>query len=133
LSEIVDHQKDGTVIAIDDSFNLGTGQHQCTTKGFQLLVEWKDGSSDWLPLLELKKSYPIEVTEYAVNKKIVSEAKTPFTSGYRPNIDLTLELDPRQASYYASLMGVLHWCIELRWLDIIVEVGMLMSFQACPS
>jgi hypothetical protein len=26
LSEIVDHQKDGMALEIDDSFNLGTGQ-----------------------------------------------------------------------------------------------------------
>jgi hypothetical protein len=37
-------------------------------------LEWKDGSSSWLPLLEFKESHPIEVTEYAVNNKIASEA-----------------------------------------------------------
>jgi hypothetical protein len=63
LSEIVDHQKDGTAVAVDDSFNPGTGQRRCTTKGWQLLVDWKDGSSDRVPLSELKESYPVEVAE----------------------------------------------------------------------
>jgi len=31
-----------------------------------------------------------------------------------------------------SLMGVLRWCIELGSVDIIVEVGLLARFQACP-
>jgi len=29
-------------------------------------------------------------------------------------------------------MGVLRWCIELSHVDIIVEVGLLACFQACP-
>jgi hypothetical protein len=41
-------------------------------------------------------------------------------------------MDPRHASYYASVMGVLHWCVELGRLDIMIEVQMLASFQACP-
>jgi hypothetical protein len=34
------------------------------------LVEWKDRSSDWIPLADLKNSYPLQVTEYAINNKI---------------------------------------------------------------
>jgi hypothetical protein len=29
-------------------------------------------------------------------------------------------------------MGVLHWCIELGWIDIIAEVNLLAWFQANP-
>jgi hypothetical protein len=46
LSKIVDHQKDGSALEIDDSVNPGTGQCWRTMKGWQLLVEWKDGLSD---------------------------------------------------------------------------------------
>jgi hypothetical protein len=46
LSEIVDHQKDGMALEIDDSFNLGTGQCWQKVKEWQLLVEWKDGLFD---------------------------------------------------------------------------------------
>ncbi len=74
LSEISDHRKDGNAVSIDDSFIPGTNSRRRTTKGWQLLVEWKDGSSDWIPLADLKESYPIEVAEYAVNNKIASEA-----------------------------------------------------------
>ncbi len=73
LSGIVDHRKDGSAVALDDSFMPGTRNRIRTTKGWQLLVEWKDGTSDWLPLADLKESYPIDVAEYAVNNKIASE------------------------------------------------------------
>jgi hypothetical protein len=73
-----------------------------------------------------------------IERQLKSNIKSPFPSGYRPDLDLTLELDPRHASYYASVMGVLHWCVELGQcvelgrLDIMIEVEMLASFQACP-
>jgi hypothetical protein len=44
-----------------------------TTKGWKLLVEWKDGSMDLLPLKDLKESYPVQVAEYAVANKIVEQ------------------------------------------------------------
>jgi hypothetical protein len=44
-----------------------------TTKGWKLLVEWKDGSTDWLPLKDLKESYPVQVMEYAVTNKIAEQ------------------------------------------------------------
>jgi hypothetical protein len=34
--------------------------------GWKLCVEWRDGTMDWLPLKDLKESYPVQVTEYAV-------------------------------------------------------------------
>jgi hypothetical protein len=44
-----------------------------TTKGWKLLVEWKDGLTDWLPLKDLKESYPVQVAEYAVANKIAEQ------------------------------------------------------------
>jgi hypothetical protein len=35
--------------------------------------------------------------------------------------------------YFAGLIGVLHWCIELGQIDIIVEVSLLSRFLACPQ
>ena len=44
-----------------------------TTKGWQLCVEWKDGSTTWERLADLKESYPIEVAEYAVARGLEKE------------------------------------------------------------
>ena len=37
------------------------------------MVSWRDGSSDWVSLKDLKESNPIEVVEYAVANKIAEE------------------------------------------------------------
>jgi hypothetical protein len=66
LSKIMDHHKDGNTISGDDAKIPGTNRLRWTTKGWQLLVEWKDRSSDWILLADLKNSYPVQVAEYAV-------------------------------------------------------------------
>ena len=67
-----------------------------------------------------------------VGKELKKKVQTPLASDYRPELDSTPELDERRASYFASLMGVLRWIIELGRIDIIVEVGLLSRFQAAP-
>jgi hypothetical protein len=73
LLEIVDHWKDGNTVSADDGFILGTNQWHCTMKGWQLLIEWHDGSMNWVPMSEMKESYPIQVAKYAANNKITSK------------------------------------------------------------
>ena len=34
---------------------------------------WKDGSSDWVALKDLKESYPVELAIYATNRSIEDE------------------------------------------------------------
>ena len=38
-----------------------------TTRGWILQLEWKGGSSEWVPLVDLKHSNPVEFSEYAVD------------------------------------------------------------------
>lgn len=60
---------------VDDKF-IQHGANQImrqTTKGWFLQVPWKDGTSSWEPLYNLKESNPIEVAEYAVTNKFVEE------------------------------------------------------------
>ena len=61
---------------MDDGFEIkknGQKTPKKTTVGWQLLVEWKDGSTQWLDLKDLKDSNPIEVAEYTVANKISEE------------------------------------------------------------
>ena len=73
IKEITDHRKDGSAVNADDGYVVGTQQRRWTTKGWSLLVEWKDGGSHWIPLKDLKESNPIEVAEYAIANKIMHE------------------------------------------------------------
>jgi hypothetical protein len=43
------------------------------THGWSLLVSWKDGSSNWMPLKDLKDSYLIQIAEYATANKIAND------------------------------------------------------------
>lgn len=37
-----------------------------TTAGWEVRVQWKDGASSWLPMVEVKDSNPIELAEFAI-------------------------------------------------------------------
>ena len=74
------------------------------------------------------------VEEYLKRKdqKLPSYAPAPFTSNYRPEIDISAELDPESASYYQSLIGILRWIVELGRIDITCEVSLMASMMALP-
>jgi len=73
FSGISDHKCDGTAIHKEDGFIFsftGNKVPKKTTKGWKLLVDWKDGSQSWVPLAELKGSNPVETAEYAIANRI---------------------------------------------------------------
>ena len=41
-----------------------------TTWEWYLLVEWKGGSSSWIPLKDLESSNPVELAEYAAGNRL---------------------------------------------------------------
>ena len=45
----------------------------CLKYGWKLLVEWKDGSVDWVPQKDLKQSKPVELAECNVANEISDE------------------------------------------------------------
>ena len=69
---IVDHKTDGHAIERADMYIKHGSNRQVrkTTKGWQLCVEWKDGTTSWERLADLKESNPVEVAEYAVSKDL---------------------------------------------------------------
>jgi hypothetical protein len=76
VDEIIDHKIDGLAVAPDDMYYTdkhGVKRIRQTTKGWVLLLQWKDGSTTWFPLKDLKESNPIEVAEYAVANKLLHE------------------------------------------------------------
>jgi Reverse transcriptase (RNA-dependent DNA polymerase) len=76
MNEIVDHRSNGHALSKDDGTfrdKYGRKHMKITTRGWDLQVEWKDGTTDWIPLKDLKESNPIEVAEYAVANKISEE------------------------------------------------------------
>ena len=77
----------------------------------------------------------VEVERYVVTKsgkRLPTKVTTPMTQGYRPELDVSLELDSEQATYYQGLIGILRWACELGRIDILVDVTLLSSFLAAP-
>jgi hypothetical protein len=97
--------------------------------------ELADGQKAWAISSDTYVRRAVEEVERElakVGKQLKKKVVSPLASGYRPELDASPELDENRASYFASLMGVLRWCIELGRIDIIVEVNLLARFQACP-
>ena len=68
LDEIADHRTDGSEVKQQDAFittRTGTKRRRDTTKGWEILCQWKDGSSTWITLKNMKNSYPVQLAEYA--------------------------------------------------------------------
>ncbi len=66
-------------------------------------------------------------------EKLPYKAPTPLSSGYRPEIDVSPELEETDASHFHSLVGVLWWIVELGRVIIDVEVFMMSSHLALPQ
>ena len=60
------------------------------------------------------------------------KADTPMKISYFPELDVTPELDPTKVAYYISLIRILWWMVELRRIDIYLEVSMMSSHIAMP-
>ena len=64
MDEIINHRKNADAIEKKDGLYVtrqGTKRHKVTTRGWELCVQWKDGSSNWVALKDLKHAYPVEL------------------------------------------------------------------------
>ena len=61
----------------------------------------------------------------------INGAKTPFHSGYKPELDITEEVDD-SGTRYRQLIGILRWAVELGRIDILLEVSLLSQYLAAP-
>ena len=66
------------------------------------------------------------------NQSLKNRVTTPTSSGYRPELDVSPELDAQNANYYQGLIGVLRWMVELGRVDILVPLAMLSRHLALP-
>jgi hypothetical protein len=76
LYHIVDHKSSGEAVKMADKYFLtsnGTKHMRQTTQGWMFLVEWSNGSRQWINLKLLKESNPVQVAEYATSCNITEE------------------------------------------------------------
>ena len=51
---------------------------------------------------------------------------------YKHELDDSAELDPDNITYFQELIGILRWSIEIRRVDILIEVSRL-QISHCPT
>ena len=76
FNEIIDHRTNGKQVLQQDAFvttRTGTKRRRETTVGWELLVQWKDQSTTWVSLKDMKEAYPVQSAEYAVQARLVEE------------------------------------------------------------
>jgi hypothetical protein len=75
MDEITGHQKDENAIEKANQWiQIGSNRHRCkTTQGWKLKNLWRNGTTTWEWLRNLKESNPIKVAEYAIAQGIADE------------------------------------------------------------
>ena len=93
FDEIIDHRTDGSETKMEDSHittKSGTRRRRETTVGWKILIQWKDGSTTWTALKDVKNAYPVQMAEYAVAANIADSPAfawwVPFTLRKRERI-----------------------------------------------
>jgi hypothetical protein len=74
----------------------------------------------------------VEMELALVDKMLPTKVITPMSTGYHPELDQSPELDPRRASYYQGVIGVLCWACKLGQVGILVAVSMLSRYLVNP-
>ncbi len=75
LNSFVDVQKDHTAIGLDKQKSVHNGREymRCTTLGWHVCCQWKDGSMSWEKQSDIKESHPLQIAEYAVAMQVDHE------------------------------------------------------------
>ena len=76
LDEIIGHQTNGKELKQQDAFithKSGMRQQHETTIRWEILLLWKDKSSTWIALEDVKESYPVQLAEHSRSARIAEE------------------------------------------------------------
>ena len=61
------------MIVSENNLKGGGRIRKRTTTGWNLEIEWKDGTTSWLPLKEVKVTNTTEVAQYARDNSLLEE------------------------------------------------------------
>eukprot|EP00804_Cyclotella_cryptica_P017310 CCRYP_020331-RA/>CCRYP_020331-RA protein AED:0.23 eAED:0.25 QI:0/-1/0/1/-1/1/1/0/484 len=104
LDAIVDYRKDPSVaVARNDQVSVVDGKKivKRSTRGWELCCEWKDGSTSWQKLSDLKESHPLQVAEFAFAAQIANEpAFNWWVSWVLKKTDRIVSLVKRRSARY---------------------------------
>ena len=75
MKGIVGHRRNNDALKVEDGTVTvnGSKRRVITSKGWDLNIEWENGTTSWVPLREIKLSNPVKVAEYAFSRNIQDE------------------------------------------------------------
>ena len=86
IDDIVDHRaNEREAIHIDDAFTItksGQKRRKKTIKGWSLLFQWKDGTTTWVKLKDLKNSCSIDTAIYARDSRLLKQPALAWWASY---------------------------------------------------
>ena len=112
----------------DPDIYLGTKLHKTTLPNG--VKAWS--TSPGIYVQEAVKNVELHLAKEYDGRKLFKRASALFAPNYKPELDMSSELGPKQVTYYQSLVGVLQWMIELGRVDMITEVNTMAGFLAMP-
>ena len=118
LDEMIDQRTNGSQVLQQDAYittTSGTRRRRETTVGWELLAQWKDGSSNWIALKDIKESYPVQVAEYAVGARISMEPTLTWWVPYRLHHQSVLAFYMSKSLASSTVLGI---CIPNLWVCI---------------
>jgi hypothetical protein len=138
---VVHHDAEDVLLRLDKYFKMKPGsigdpdvylgatiKQMCLANG---VMAWASSPSKYV------RASVDTVTNYLTNLgderwSMPKKASNPFPGDYEPEMDTTPTLNPELASWYASLIGMLRWMVEIGRVNIITEVSKMASQMASP-
>ena len=73
MSRIVDHKSNDKAVSKSDQYVVIRVRQlpRKTTVEWKMCIEWRDGSTSWERLSDMKETYPVLVAEYATAQEII--------------------------------------------------------------
>jgi hypothetical protein len=72
------------------------------------------------------------LTALRSERRLMKKAPILFIGGNKPELDDRPELDPINANFFQSQVGILRWCVELGRIYIITEVSIFSTYLCLP-
>ena len=98
-------------------------------------IETADGTKCWTISSEKCVKAAIDNVEARLAEsdlRLPSRCDTPMSPSYHPSEDVTREMNAEGLHVYQELIGILMWAIEIRRIDILLEVFLLSSHLLLP-
>jgi hypothetical protein len=133
----VSHDPKATMSGLQATFKLKDDKVEKPDMylGAELCEKILNGVECWTMSSEKYVKAAVAAVEAHLDKsgqRLPTRCTTVMKADYRPELDVTAELNADGTRYFQELIGILRWAIELGRIDIAMETSMLSSHLALP-